>query len=105
MAVDIETTSHLVNALARPDQVAHSNSQQNGVSADLERSMLFAGARITQTAGILLRLPQDIVAQAVVVFQRFWIGDEGGNLHEFDVQVGLLFADKFFKCRLTGSDK
>ena len=87
MASTVNSTSHLVNALARPEQLAHSNSQQDGVSAELERSMLFAGARLTQTAGILLRLPQDIVAQAIVIFQRFWIGSDGGSLKDHDVQV------------------
>lgn len=90
MAPVTHITSHLVNALARPEQLAQSTSQQNGVSADLERSMLFAGARLTQTAGILLHLPQDIVAQAIVVFQRFWIGSYGGSLHEYDIQVSFV---------------
>jgi hypothetical protein len=81
-------TSHLVNALATPSQLAHSNSQLDGVPADLERSILFAGARITQIAGILLRLPQDIIAQAIVVFQRFWVGPNGGSVREYDSQVG-----------------
>lgn len=49
--------------------------------------MIFAGARLTQTAGILLRLPQDIIAQAIVIFTRFWIGPEGGSLREHDAQV------------------
>ena len=87
MAPEEHATSHLVNALATREQLAHSNSQQDGVSAELERSMLFAGARLAQTAGILLRLPQDTVAQAIVLFQRFWLGTDGGSVNQLDVQV------------------
>lgn len=87
MAPMTHETSHLVNALATPSQLAHSNSQDDGVPVDLERSILFAGARLTQTAGILLRLPQDIIAQAIVIFQRYWLGPDGGSLHVNDAQV------------------
>ncbi|KIW08119.1 uncharacterized protein PV09_01054 [Verruconis gallopava] len=86
MAPISDETSHLVNALATPEQLAVSNSQQDGVSAELETSMIFAGSRLTQAAGMLLRLPQDIIAQAIVLFQRFWVGPEGGSLHKHDVQ-------------------
>jgi hypothetical protein len=87
MAPRVHVTSHLANPLASLDQLAQSNFQHHGVSSELERSMLFAGARLTQTAGILLRLPQDIIAQAIVLFQRFWIGFGRGNVQEVDVQV------------------
>lgn len=87
MAPISNDTSHLVNVLATPLQLATSNSQQDGISPDLERSIIFAGARLTQSAGILLRLPQDIIAQAIVIFHRFWVGGDGGSLREYDAQV------------------
>jgi hypothetical protein len=85
-----DETSHLVNALATPSQLAHSSSYLDGIPAELERSVLFAGARLTQVAGILLRLPQDIIAQAIVIFQRFWLGPDGGSLREHDSQVSII---------------
>jgi hypothetical protein len=79
--------SHLANPLATPAQLASSGSQLDGVPQDLETSVIFAGARLTQAAGILLRLPHDTIAQAIVIFTRFWIGSEGGSLSQFSAQV------------------
>lgn len=79
--------SHLANPLATPGQLASSGSQLDGVPVDLEASIIFAGARLTQAAGILLRLPHDIIAQAVVIFTRFWIGSEGGSLSQYSAKV------------------
>jgi len=85
----IQNLSHLANPLATVEQLASSGSQLDGVPPDLETSLIFGGARLTQLAGILLRLPQDIIAQAVVIFTRFWIGPEGGTLREYGVKVRL----------------
>lgn len=79
--------SHLSNPLATPAQLAQSGSQLDGIPSDLEDSIRFAGQRLTQQAGILLRLPQDIVAQAIVVYTRFWIGPEGGSLKDYGAKV------------------
>ncbi|KAL0265330.1 hypothetical protein SLS55_001295 [Diplodia seriata] len=87
--------SHLSNPLATPAQLAQSGSQLDGVPSDLEDSIRFAGQRLTQQAGILLRLPQDIVAQAIVVYTRFWIGPEGGSLKDYgakDVSAAALYT-------------
>ena len=88
--------SHLSNPLATTEQLVSSGSQLDGIPADLEDSIRFAGARLTQAAGILLRLPQDIIAQAIVIFTRFWIGTEGGSLKEFGASVGALLLDLSF---------
>lgn len=79
--------SPLANPLATPAQLDTSSSQLDGVPRDLEESIRFAGSRLTQTAGILLRLPQEVIAQAIVVFMRFWIGPEGGSLREWSGDV------------------
>ncbi|KAL5117563.1 hypothetical protein ACEQ8H_004593 [Pleosporales sp. CAS-2024a] len=75
--------SPLANPLATVTQLETSGSQLDGIPADLEDSVRFAGARLTQTAGMLLRLPQEVIAQAIVVFARFWLGPDGGSLVEF----------------------
>lgn len=80
----------LSNALATPDQISKSSSSIDGVAPDLEASIRFAGAQLTQAAGVLLRLSQDIIAQAIVTFTRFWIGAEGGSLRIYSVKVGSL---------------
>lgn len=78
---------HLSNALATPDQLSNSSSSIDGVAPDLEASIRFAGAELTQAAGILLRLSQDIIAKAIVTFTRFWLGSEGGSLRIYSVKV------------------
>ncbi|GAT29717.1 cyclin domain protein [Aspergillus luchuensis] len=78
---------YLSNALATPEQLSNSSSSIDGVPVDLEASVRFAGAQLTQTAGVLLRLSQDIIAQAIVTFTRFWIGSEGGSLRIYSVKV------------------
>ncbi|KAF2644575.1 hypothetical protein P280DRAFT_390555 [Massarina eburnea CBS 473.64] len=75
--------SPLANPLATVAQLRETGSQLDAIPRQLEDSIRFAGARLTQSAGILLRLPQEVVAQAVVVFSRFWLGGEGGSLAEF----------------------
>lgn len=77
----------LSNALATPAQLSRSSSSIDGVPPDLENSILFAGALLTQAAGVLLRLPQDVIIHAIVVYTRFWIGAEGGSLTIYSAKV------------------
>ena len=79
----------LSNPLATVDQLSTSSSQLDGVSAELETSLRFTGAQLTQAAGILLRLPQEIIAQAIVIFYRFYIGSEGGSFRITALRVIL----------------
>ena len=69
----------LSNPLITVDQLSSSSSQLDGVSPDIESSVRLAGALLTQAAGILLRLPQQVIAQAIVIFTRFYVGPEGGS--------------------------
>ena len=87
MASPTEQLLSLANPLATVDQLSASSSQLDGVPADLERSLRFAGAQLTQAAGILLRLPQEIIAQAIIIFYRFYIGTEGGSFRINAVNV------------------
>ncbi|KAJ5947473.1 hypothetical protein N7466_000488 [Penicillium verhagenii] len=84
----------LSNALATFDQLSNSSSSIDGVSSDLETSIRFAGAQLTQAAGVLLGLSQDIIAQAIVIFTRFWLGPDGGSLRIYsakDVSAASLY--------------
>jgi hypothetical protein len=78
--------SPLANQLATVEQLETSASQLDGIPLDLEDSVRFAGARLTQAAGLLLRLPQEVIAQAIVVFMRFWLGTEAGSFAEFGAE-------------------
>ena len=89
MALQVEQLATLSNPLATVDQLSTSSSQLDGVPSDLESSLRFAGAQLTQAAGILLRLPQEIIVQAVVIFHRFYIGSEGGSCRINAVKVRM----------------
>ena len=93
MLPEIDDLSSLSNPLATIEQLSNSNSSLDGVSASLESSVRYAGLRITQAAGILLRLPQEIVAQAMVIFTRFYIGPEGGSIRVNGAKVRLQVAE------------
>ncbi len=75
--------SHLSNALATADQLYKSGTN-NDLPPELQDSIRFYTARLTQAAGILLRLPQDITAQANVLLFRYWLVDDIMS-HDFDV--------------------
>ena len=86
----ISGLSHLSNPLATPKQLANSASHFDGVLADLEDSIRYACQRLIQAAGVSIRLPQEIIAQAIVIFTRVWLGPEGGSLLRFDGKVSCL---------------
>ncbi|KAL8753126.1 MAG: hypothetical protein Q9184_005520 [Pyrenodesmia sp. 2 TL-2023] len=87
MAPDFESLSNL---LATVEQLSTSGSSLDGVPLELESSVRFAGLELTQAAGILLRLPQEIVAQAMMIFTRFYLGPEGGSHRINSAKVGLV---------------
>ncbi|KAL2813265.1 cyclin-like protein [Aspergillus granulosus] len=94
MPREIAGLKFLSNALATSEQLTSSSSSIDGVPNDLEQSVRFAGTQLTQAAGILLRLSQDIIAQAIVTFTRFWLGPEGGSLRIYsakDVSAAALY--------------
>lgn len=81
--------SHLVNPLASPAHLETSASQLDGVPKDLEDSIRYETTRLLQAAGILLRLPQEIIAQSIVILSRFWSGADGTSLLECDAKVNI----------------
>jgi hypothetical protein len=87
MAAGLQLGS-LLNPLATVEQLSNSASRLDGVSTDLENSTRLSGALLTQAAGVLLKLPQEIAAQAVVLFARFYTGSEGGSFRIHSVKVG-----------------
>ena len=90
MAPEADQLYSLSNPLVTVDQLSSSSSQLDGVPADLESSLRFAGAQLIQAAGILLRLPQETIAQAIVIFYRFYVGSEGGSFKINALKVFLI---------------
>ena len=87
MAADEVDLSSISNPLVNSEQLATTSSRLDNVPADLEASLRFAGAQLTQAAGILLRLPQELIAQAIVIFYRYYTGAEGGSFRANAVWV------------------
>jgi hypothetical protein len=79
--------SHLTNPLASLIQLETSANQLDGVPRDVEDSIRYETTRLLQAAGILLRLPQDLIAQSIILLHRFWSGPDGGSMAEHDSTV------------------
>ena len=105
MAPESEQLSSLSIPLATIDQLSTSSSQLDGVPAHLESSLRFAGAQLTQAAGILLRLPQEIIAQSIVILQRFYIGSEGGSFKINAVKVRPQFYSPKLSDKRLSADR
>ncbi|THX22121.1 hypothetical protein D6C97_05282 [Aureobasidium pullulans] len=75
--------SHITNPLATPYQLQNTASQLDRIPGDLEVSIKFEGSRLIQAAGVLLHLPQELIAEAIIIYARFWLGPEGGSLAEY----------------------
>lgn len=82
--------SHMTNPLATVDQL-YKRSRLSALPTDLQDAIFFATQRLTQAAGVLLRLPQSVTAQANVVLARYWVLDSP-LAHEFaDASAASLF--------------
>jgi hypothetical protein len=63
----VHAADHLTNSLVSSEQLVKftDNESEDGPS------IRYAQAQMTSVAGILLRLPQEVIAQAIVLLQRF----------------------------------
>eukprot|EP00249_Psilotum_nudum_P024661 c29251_g3_i1 orf=118-1482(+) len=66
-----------------PHQLLASPSSQHGIPPDSQNMLRLYGCEIVQQAGILLRLPQVVMATAQVLFHRFFCKR---SFKEFDVR-------------------
>ena len=85
--VPVKGLSHLSNPLITSELLETSASQIDGVSLELQQSIIYESSRLIQKAGILLRLPQDVIAASSIIFTRFWQGSTGGSLLHIDAKV------------------
>jgi hypothetical protein len=76
--------SHLSNSLATAQQL-HSRISGIPLPTELQDSVRYYTARLTQAAGVLLKLPQAIAAQAVVILFRYWLI---GDVMKYEFSVG-----------------
>jgi hypothetical protein len=85
--MDQPPASTISNALVTSEQLRSSVSLLDGIPDALERTLRFRGCVLTQAAGILLQLNQDIIAQAIVIFTRFFVGSEGGSFRMHGIKA------------------
>jgi cyclin L len=52
-------------------------------------SLRYAQRILTQAAGVLLRLPQEVIATSLVLLQRFWIEGHGQGHPVADLKVKM----------------
>ena len=86
----------MTNPLATVDQL-YRRASYSAMPTDLQDLVFFATQRLTQAAGILLRLPQSVTAQANVLLARYWLV-ESPLADEFSVSLSsahLHFAFHF----------
>jgi hypothetical protein len=75
---------HMANPLATVDQL-YQRKRLDTLPQELQDVILFTCQCITQAAGVLLRLPQAVTAQANVILARYWLAEEP-LAHEFSVR-------------------
>ncbi|MBW0539154.1 hypothetical protein O181_078869 [Austropuccinia psidii MF-1] len=85
----MSSTQILRNPLADP--LERTPSSHSSISSDLERELRFFGGLLIQQAGILLNLPQIVMATAATLFQRFYFVTSFLNFGIRDVSAGCLF--------------
>ncbi|KAI1328348.1 cyclin-like protein [Xylariaceae sp. FL0255] len=83
--------THLTNPLATVDQLYRRTTSFGTLPSDLQEAIFFATQSLTQAAGLLLRLPQSVTAQANVVLARYWLVDSLLANEFSDVSAATLF--------------
>ncbi|EPQ25858.1 uncharacterized protein PFL1_06533 [Pseudozyma flocculosa PF-1] len=81
----------LLNTLATQSQLHNSPSRQDGIPEHLEYQIRLYGCQLIQGAGILLGLPQRVMATAQVLYQRFWFVSSLKHFSSRDICMGSLF--------------
>ncbi|KAI1775169.1 cyclin-like protein [Hypoxylon cercidicola] len=82
--------AHMINPLATVDQL-YRRTSFSALPSDLQDIIFFTAQNLTQAAGILLRIPQSVTAQANVVLARYWLV-ESPLSHDFsDTSAAALF--------------
>ncbi|KAJ3125541.1 Cyclin-L1 [Nowakowskiella sp. JEL0407] len=62
----------LQNTVVAPDQLINTPSKAAGIDNKLETELRVLGCHIISACGILLRLPQSVIASSQILFQRFY---------------------------------
>lgn len=80
-----------VHVLLPASILDQSPSLQDGISGDVERAHRFFGCELIQEAGVLLRLPQVVMATAQTMLHRFFYRKSLRDFDAFRVAFACLF--------------
>lgn len=69
----VPTIDNLCNPLAKPQQIVDLRDSDAVKQPGNGDSVRFAQAQLTQAAGVLLRLSEEVIAQAIVIITRFLV--------------------------------
>ncbi|KAJ2040852.1 hypothetical protein H4S03_000760 [Coemansia sp. S3946] len=95
------TRLSLRNPLLTPEQIAQSPSQRQGMSQALELDMRVYGCHLIEAAGIVLRVPQVVMASAQVLFQRFYYL---ASFQDYSLR-GTVLGALFLACKVEENPK
>lgn len=84
-------SSMTVHVVLPTETLACSPSQEDGVSAAVERAHRFFGCELAQEASVLLRLPQVVAATAQTLLQRFFWRRSLRDFDAFRMAAASLF--------------
>lgn len=87
----ISNLDHLSNPLATLSQLYSLEDDDQG-RAGHGQSLRYAQAILTQAAGVLLRLPQEVIATSLVLLQRFWVEGHGQGHANADPKVHTMLS-------------
>ncbi|KAJ2785255.1 hypothetical protein GGI18_003360, partial [Coemansia linderi] len=95
------TRLSLRNPLLTPEQIVQSPSQRQGMSQTLELDLRAYGCHLVEAAGIVLRVPQVVMASAQVLFQRFYYL---ASFQDYPLR-GTVLGALFLACKVEESPK
>ena len=82
---------HLSNAVVTSEQLSHLHDGASLYWTTDAQSIRFVQGELTHAAGVLLRLPQEVIATAIVILQRFWINFDDYERDKVPSPVSMMF--------------
>lgn len=90
---------HLSNALVTSKQLSRLRDGPFLYWTEDAQSIRFVQSELTQAAGVLLRLPQEVIATAIVILQRFWINSDDYEEDNVGWPIWTVFTLRTNICR------
>ncbi|WRT68355.1 uncharacterized protein IL334_005331 [Kwoniella shivajii] len=83
--------AHAPHPLATLDQIINTPSSKDGIPREVEADLRVAGCMLIQEAGVMLKLPQNTMATAQVIFHRFFYVSSFYSFGVNDISISSLF--------------